>query len=190
MKRLFFFFISCIFTLNSCENNDDLFVICPTDNSVVFAFTVDYTTNDFLGGYDIVLPHYVDSIKPVCKYKSPGDFGSVEWYDQKTDAKLFSGTIVWAGKGERTFPEKIETPESYVKLNITTQMPDFKVLYHDEFDYISQHDIDYTSAWNSIKNLQNISWITKETQAYIYLYCPSVGIGDPKDWYWVIFLKY
>jgi hypothetical protein len=127
---------------------------------------------------------------PVCEYHSPGDFGDVAWYDKATDTRLFAGTIIWMGKGKRTFPEKTDSPDSFTKLNFPSKTPQFIRLYHDEYDKTAYPEVDYPPVWDAIKYLQDTSWITDSTPAYIYLYRPSVGEGDPKDWYWIIFLKY
>ncbi|MDR0757139.1 MAG: hypothetical protein LBF85_04755 [Tannerella sp.] len=165
-------------------------VICPPDTSMVFTCMIDYTTNRFLGGYKLTLPHYIDSLKPVCEYRSPGDFGDVAWYDKATDTELFAGTIIWMGKGACTFPEKIDPPSSFVTLDFPSETPRFISLYHDEYDKTAYPDVDYRTIWDAVKDLQFTSWVSDSTPAYIYLYRPSVGAGDPKDWYWIVFLKY
>lgn len=193
MKNIVYIFV--LFVLLGCDNSEGPeVIICPGETSMVFALTVDYITNEFLGGYtvDMPFPDYTlsgHSLTMTCEYKAPGDFGSVKWYDKQSMKELFAGTIIWMGKGERTFPEKISPPSSFPKLDITTVMPPMTTLLHDEFVEVDE-DIDYTAVWKAVSNLQCVSWMSDSTPAYIYLYAPSVGIGDPKDWYWVIFLKY
>jgi len=181
-KNLFLSFITFLCLL-SCGN--DKLDPCLS-NTYVFALTVDYTTNDFLGSYVLDLPA-TDSVEFTCDYKSPSDFGEVTWFDKKTKTNLFSGTIIWMGKGERTFPEKIEKPSSYGKLEKPTPMPTLIPLYHDEYQY-KDPDVDYKLIWDAVKYQQNSAWAQMSVPAYIYLYQPSVGAGDPKDWYWIIFL--
>lgn len=172
-----------LFLMMSCSDNDD-----PKAGNRIFTYAIDYTTNNFLGGYQVDLPQYIDTLEMVCEYNSPGDFGDVTWFDKTTGTELFAGTIIWAGKGERTFPEKIKSPSSYEKLKTPTPMPAFIPLYHSE--YHVDTETDYEGTWDAIKYLQEVSWLTSSSQAYIYLYQPSVGVGDPADWYWLIFLKY
>jgi hypothetical protein len=180
-----------LFMLNCCDMEEPSNkVICPPDVSLVFTYMIDYTSNKFLGGYKLVLPYKIDSLKPVCEYNSPGDFGDVAWYDEATDTKLFAGTIVWMGKGKCTFPEKIDSPASFVKLDFSSETPRFMPLYHDEYDRKAHSEVDYLPIWDAIKDLQDTSWVSDSTPAYVYLYCPSVGAGDPKDWHWIVFLKY
>ncbi|MDR1097921.1 MAG: hypothetical protein LBL57_07305 [Tannerella sp.] len=190
--KLFLFSTAMLFMLNGCNDamENSNIAVCPLANNMVFTCMVDYTTNRFSGGYTLILPRPVDSLKPVCEYHSPGDFGDVTWYDKETGAKLFAGTIVWMGKGERTFPEKTEPPSSFVSLDFSSKTPHLMPLYHDEFDEMMPPEVNYRSVWDAIKNLQNTSWVSSDTPAYIYLYRPSVGAGDPKDWYWIVFLQY
>ncbi|MDR2918593.1 MAG: hypothetical protein LBV72_04410 [Tannerella sp.] len=188
MKTKIFCCIITVLSFVGCSNNDLAPTICPNDESRIFTFAVDYTTNKFLGGYQVLLPQYIDTFEMICEYNSPGDFGDVAWFDKTTGSKLFAGTIIWMGKGERTFPEKIQSPSSFEKLKTPISMPAFIPLYHSE--YHVDTGTDYQSTWDAIKYLQEVSWLTSSSQAYIYLYQPSVGVGDPADWYWLIFLKY
>ena len=185
--------LSACFSLDKDSGMPEI-VVCPASSNLIFAFTVDYTTSDLLGSYVVELPPGFDSLEWACKYNSPGDFGDVCWYDKGTGTELFAGTIIWMGKGKRTFPEEITPPSSSVKLEIKTEMPKFIPIYHDEYDEqnkdILYKDVDYEAIWASLEHLQNVSWLRPSDPAYIYLYRPSVGVGDPKDWYWVIFLKY
>ena len=189
MKPAHYLLLAFTLFICGCSAKDEI-MIEPIDENIIFVFNVDYTTNNFLGGYNIKLPAYKESFTPVCRYKSPSDFGSVEWSDEETGTILFSGTTIWMGKGERTFPEKIEAPDSYKKIDYITGLPEITTLYHADFDLQNSQDIDYKPVWNSIRSLQSASWITNKTYVYAYLYRPSVGVGDPKDWYWIIFAVY
>lgn len=173
-----------LFFMMSCSNNDE-----PKAGNRIFTYAIDYTTNKFLGGYKVVLPQHIDSLEIVCDYKAPGDFGSVALFEKTTGTELFAGTIIWMGKGKRTFPEQIKPPSLYTKLKIPSPMPDFRTPNHNK-DQAYDTGIDYKDIWNAIKYLQEVNWLTSSSQAYIYLYQPSVGVGDPADWYWLIFLKY
>lgn len=186
--------IICLFALFAflgCDNDNSKepdIIICPIESTMVFALTVDYTTNEFLGGYTVDTPISGHTLTMACEYESPGDFGSVRWYDEQSGNDLFAGTIVWMGKGERTFPKKAYPPASFPKLDKTTAISPVALL-HSEFDG-SDNDADYALVWKAVANLQCVSWADSSTPAYFYLYRPSVGEGNPADWYWVIFLKY
>ncbi|NDV83933.1 hypothetical protein [Bacteroides sp. 51] len=152
---------------------------------MVYAFTVDYTTNEFLGGYTVPFPAGSKSLKMAYDYKSPGDFGSVRWYDELSGTDLFAGTIVWMGTGKRTFPENISPASDFAKVDKPAVMPSVYPLYHG--DALAEYK-DYAPIWKAIANLQAVSWVEETTPTYAYLYAPSVGEGDPKEWYWVFFL--
>lgn len=188
MKNAISFFT--LFLLLSCGNSDaDPGRVAYPDSSGVLAFMVDYTTTDFLGGYMVDVPQSDSPMEMSCDYVSPSDFGSVVWRDKATDINLFSGTIVWRGKGQRTFPKDMYSPSLFRKSGSVADMPVFTHLLHDVYD-VSDKEVDYASIWKSIEDLENTSWVNPETPACIYLYRPSVGEGNPQEWYWVIFLRY
>jgi hypothetical protein len=171
------------------DEREPEFVVCPPGYPSVFVLTVDYATHAFLGGYIVGLSGVEQRFEPVCEYQSPGDFGSIAWRDGATGTELFAGTIVWMGKGKRTFPEAIYPPDAFPRLNVVTAMPQM-IRISPEAAEPGAGDVDYTSVWKALESLQCVSWIQATTPAYIYLYAPSVGAGDPADWYWVVFLKY
>ncbi len=196
MKKLNIFLAALLLLvgLNACDDNIDDgsgLIICPEGVQMVQAFAVDYTTNKFLGGYDVILPgNHDDLFELVSDFNPPGDFGNITWYDKATEKKVFAGTIIWMGKGEQTFPEKLNPASSFVKLQIKTKMPELIPIYNQK-EYEESEPIDYNPIWSSISSLQSVSWLTEDSNpVYIYLYAPSVGIGDPKDWYWIIFMRY
>lgn len=186
MKRLVYLF--SLLLLLSCDSSDNpKIVVCPPDGaSMVVVLTVDYTTNDFTGGYTVAMPG--NTLEMACDYKSPGDFGSVAWYNKADETQLFAGTIVWMGVGEQTFPEKTLPPTAFGKQDVAKEMPEIIPLFHDEFD-VRDDDFDYTPIWKAVENLQCVNRAEVSTPVYVYLYRPSVGVGNPADWYWVIFLK-
>ena len=62
---------------------------------------------------------------------------------------------------------------------------------YDEFAYYPD-TIDYSSIWNSISNLEivnNYLNTNPNGKINLFLYTPSVGIGNPADWDWYIILK-
>ena len=187
MKKLAYLF--CLIVMLSCDGSAEApeIAICPADASAVQVLTVDYTTNEFLGGYTIQY-NWTPSFEMACDYKAPGDFGSVRWYDKASGQDLFAGTIIWMGKGERTFPEKFYEPTSFPKTNKYAAMPAISLLKYDEF--VFEHDVDFSPIWKGVEHIDAVRWVNESTPAYAYLYTPSVGVGDPRDWYWVIFLKY
>lgn len=174
----------CLFCSMRCENDQ-----IEGDVSVITVLTVDYTTNEFLGGYIVPLDRVFEdkSLDLVCEYKAPSDFGSIDWYDKQSGKHLFGGSIIWMGKGERTYPKTILPASAFPRMAIST-IPTFVPLFHDEYDKLTETD--YLSVWNAVSNLQCVGTPLGDTPFYIYLYRPSTSVGDPKDWYWVTFMKH
>ena len=53
-------------------------------------------------------------------------------------------------------------------------------------------ELNYEKAWGAVQGLA----ITREflkanpnQKVKMFLYTPSVGVGNPEDWFWVIYLK-
>jgi len=194
MKLKYLFLASLFFFFTGCDSSfDESVTVCPGPTQKVFTFAVDYTTNNFLGGYYIDLPTNFDGFELEAAYNSPGDFGDISLYEKSTKKKLFSGSIVWMGKGEQTFPDKMMPAKSFKRLDHITKMPDITLLSPDG-SIDKNPEIDYKPIWKAVESLQSVSWLPYPSEqpqpAYIYLYQPSVGVGDPGDWYWLIFLKY
>lgn len=200
MKKLTY--LLCLALLLSCTVGDEDFGTGGQENNTqeaganlvlqpgVVVLTVDYTTNKFLGGYIIPLSTEGRTLDMACEYKSPSDFGSVRWYDKQSGKDIFSGTIVWMGTGKRTFPtdKDICQPGAFRALAISNILQIPVPLYHDQYDTYAE-GVDYLNIWLKIATLECVHGVDSTTPYYIYLYRPSVGAGDSKDWYWVIFLK-
>ena len=118
----------------------------------------------------------------------------MQLYYDELDEKIFDGTIIWMGKGEMSFPEQLNSPNTFATLTTPIQQPDdssIELVQYHEFSYYPEN-IYYTSIWNAIDNLKIVkSYRTSNPNAKInlFLYTPSVGIGDPADWDWYIYLK-
>ncbi len=200
MKKKGYFVIALLLLsgLQGCDMNDyerPELIICPEVSEMIMAFAVDYTTNKFLHGFMQPLPGQVDSFALVADYKSPGDFGSITWTEKNTGKKIFSGTIIWMGKGEQTFPEGPNNKAaSYEVGEKPVDMPPLiRLTNGSEWDRPDADKPDYTSVWSAISSRtavnQCIAWNPK-APVYIYLYQPSVGVGNPADWYWLVFMHY
>ncbi len=189
--------LSLLLGLGACDNqmDDAKPIICWDEPELILGFAVDYTTNTFLHGFMQPLPGRVDSFALVADYKSPGDFGSITWTEKNTDKKIFSGTIIWMGKGQQTFPEwPNNKAASYDRIEQPVAMPPLITLTNGtEWDQPVPEQSAYVPVWNAISSLESVyrclTWNPK-APVYIYLYQPSVGVGNPKDWYWLVFMHY
>lgn len=185
-KALFFILIVILFSCNS--DNMDINIDTDAPNQILM-LKVDYTTNAFEGGTVLGFSKPTDNFTITNEYVSPSDFGSIKLIYKELNQTLFAGTIHWMGLGKMTFPEKLEPPSSF------KQVKTFDLRYPNGFEDIFNPDnreLDYDKAWQSVQGLEKVREFlaaNPNQKAKIFLYTSSVGAGDPKDWYWVIYLK-
>lgn len=184
IKILFLSLIAISFGCNS--DNMDIHTDAPNQ---ILMLKVDYTTNTFEGGAIFGFSKPTDNFTITNEYVSPGDFGSVKLIYKELNQILFAGTIHWMGLGKMTFPEKLEPANSFKHAGT------YDLRYPNGYDDVFNPDnreLDYEKAWLSVQSLEKTREFlaANPTQkAKMFLYTPSVGAGDPKDWYWVIYLK-
>lgn len=175
----------------SCDNNDDQEIENQTNKVVLLK--LDFLTNIFEGGKELEFspsPSFTIS----STYLSPGDFGSIQLYYDELNEKIFDGTIIWGGTGAVTYPTEIDLPNTFPITSDELPLPDidrFEKVIYDEFAYYPD-PIEYSNIWNSINNLEVVSnYLNSNPNGKIslFLYTPSVGIGDPAKWDWFIILK-
>lgn len=187
--KLLLLFFAAIF---SCKSNDDSQNLLEEKNRVVL-LKIDFTTSTFEGGkeleYDQNSEFTIDY-----SYNSPGDFGDVQLYYQELDSLIFDGTIVWSGLGIRAYPEVILPASSFPVSANTLEMPSIELfvpVMYDEFAYYPEN-IEHESIWNAIRDLKLVEDYRSSNphgRINLFLYTPSVGIGNPLDWDWYVILK-
>ena len=179
-----FLFFASLFLLFGCEIIDE-----PQDGNKVLMLQVDYTTHTFEGGKEFCFNHLTDSFTLTKEYYPPGDFGSLKFTYNEVNEVLFFGTIIWMGLGEMTIPDTIYPPESFVRYltaDFVYPINGFENIFY------STETGDYMAAWSSIQNIAKVReyLISNPNQRVkIFLYTPSVGMGDPLDWNWIMYLK-
>ncbi len=156
----------------------------------VLMLTVDYTTNAFEGGTVLSFSKQTKNFTITNKYVQPSDFGSVELTYKELDEKLFFGTIHWMGTGKMTFPEKLGSSDMF-KLASTK---DYIKPINGFEDIFNPNDLplNYEKAWGAVQGLvktREFLTANPHQKAKMFLYTPSVGVGNPEDWFWVIYLK-
>lgn len=129
-------------------------------------------------------------------YVAPGDFGSVTLRYDELDAPLFDGTIVWAGSGAMSYPASLDSADSFATLEETLEMPELddfhEVTLGEDEEGLQSMDPDHQSIWAAIDNLEavkNYRESNPEAKISLFLYTPSVGIGNPEEWDWFVILK-
>ncbi|MFL9838281.1 hypothetical protein ABS768_12270 [Flavobacterium sp. ST-75] len=164
----------------------------PVGNKVVL-LKVDLLTNTFEGGKELAFPEN-DAFTLIYDYNPPGDFGDITLIYEEVSEPIFAGGIVWAGMGEMTYPESIDAPETFSTINGTVTQPaesQFESYFNEEFNFYYDN-IDYNGIWSSVSNLAVVKEYREsnpDSKVNLYLYTPSVGVGDPADWDWFVILK-
>ena len=178
-----------------------LFISCNSDSTgldndktnKILMLKVDYTTNTFVGGTEFSFAKQTDDFTIKSEYVEPGDFGSVKLIYKELDDTLFIGTIHWSGLGEMTFPKSLQPSSSFkVDLKEIFILPPngFENVFNP--DNLKYDDDKYMQVWSGVQNLVKVREYISSNPSQntkLFLYTPSVGEGDPLDWYWIIYLK-
>lgn len=177
--------------LVSCSSDDD----APEENqtNVILMLQVDYTTNVFERGTEFHFQQQSADFTIANEYVEPGDFGSVKLVYEEINEVLFFGTIVWMGLGEMEFPENLQ-PANQFEVLLTADYVFPANGFENVFDPSNQHgeNFDYTEVWSSVQNLVKVREYLNSNPnqtVKLFLYTPSVGVGNPADWDWIIYMK-
>jgi len=183
MRKIILALLS-IFILSCSKDNDKIGVF----NSILL-LRVDYMTNQFEGGNEQFINGEItdsDTIPIAVIYKAPGDFGNISLYYQPTNDLLFDGSIIWMGTGTIKYPKTFKSAGSYSLLNNPIVKPDdsrFKCIFGNP-------PTDYSLIWNSISRLKIVTdYLKSNKKISLFLYTPSVGIGNPYEWDWFIIMN-
>ena len=189
MKKIIFILFAVL--VFSCDNDSEP-VILNEANKVIL-LKVDFLTNEFEGGKEFEFSTS-ESFTISSTYNTPVDFGDIQLYYNELNEKIFDGTIIWAGRGEMSYPTEIDLPESFATIDKNLELPEFsmfKTVMYWEFAYYPE-TIDYFSIWNSIKNLEVVENYRKSNprgKINLFLYTPSVGYGNPAEYDWYIYIQ-
>ena len=100
------------------------------------------------------------------------------------------------GLGEMSYPETIDSAESFVTLDEALEMPEladfYEVVPGESEEGLQSMDPDHQAIWAAIDNLEavkNYRESNPEAKISLFLYTPSVGIGNPEEWDWFVILK-
>lgn len=184
MKNIILLFV---LTLFSCAEDNTIVENDPLENKVLM-LQVDYTTNRFLGGKEYVFNETTPSFSIVSEYRQPNDFGSIKMIYSELNEPLFFGGIHWMGLGQISIPNEISSPNFFevtTALDVIAPQQGFENLTPDN----QATDLVF---WNSLQHLvkvrEYLQQNRRDTVKY-FLYTPSVGVGNPEDWSWIVFIK-
>jgi hypothetical protein len=182
--------IGFLVTVAGCERLEpiDTDGIKPTDSGVLM-LTVDYTTNTFKGGKELQFSEKSETFTITHEYLPPGDFGHLKLFYEEINELLFFGTIHWMGCGEMIFPQDLLDANQFQRV-FTNDYVHPKNGFENVFN-LSGKTFDYETVWATVQSLikaREYLNSNPEQVVKMFLYTPSVGMGNPNDWYWVIFL--
>lgn len=164
----------------------------PAENKVML-LKVNFQDYAFEGGVELTFPE-ADTFTISSDYAAPGDFGSIILNYAETGQPLFMGEIVWAGLGHMIYPCAMNTPDMFEPASQAIPMPavsNFVTVDYDEFA-IYPDVIDYQSIWSAVDDLALVKQYREQNpnaDVHLFLYTPSVGVGDPAEWDWYVILK-
>ncbi len=153
---------------------------------------MDYLTNTFEGGYEYSFDNTPESFTMTKDYRSPGDFGYIKLYYSEINEMLFYGTIVWMGCGKMYFPNYLYPAENYDRVetaDIVLPINGFENIMNEfQYEEAPDYELIYSSVQGLVKTREYLQ-ANPQQKVKLYLYTPSVGVGDPADWDWILFLK-
>jgi|GEM_PF-589375 len=157
---------------------------------------VDHETYNFEGGHERTFfrtntATTPDTLPYVMYYNPPGDFGSVELFYGPTHETFFEGTIIWMGLGKISTPKVFKPAGTYSKTSAAIPTPAKKDVQIITYPRSPKPEHDIQKIWSGINDLQIVKdYLDAGATVAIYKYTPSVGIGDPNDWDYMVFLHY
>jgi hypothetical protein len=194
------FFSSCSKDENSSSNTNEFLkrqsirnnYLAPPVPNTVLLLKVDYLTHTFEGGKEFTFPNQTNTFTIQTQYQAPSDFGGIKLYYQELNQQLFNGSIHWMGTGSILFPSDFQPAGAFavVQTLVPVAFPTsgFQNVFNPDNTVYNYQDV-----WSSIAYLQKTGdygyWQTNTIAPKIFLYTPSVGIGDPATWKWIVILK-
>lgn len=174
--------------LLSC-NDDDANPGIISENRVLL-LKVDCTTNNFEGGKELSFDEPATTFTVQTEYEEPADFGWIKLFYEEQQALLFDGQIHWNGLGSINYPESFSPPSAF-EVVLTEDYVTPSSGFEDVFNPNSE-EYDYYAIWGAVQNLVKVRQYLEsnpDATVKIFLYTPSVGIGNPEEWDWILILK-
>ena len=191
MKTKLFTLLAFAVVLTSCVGpEDDFSNTIPVQDNKVLLLKVDYMTNVFEGGKELIFSDSTATFNVEVEYQQPSDLGGIQLYYKELDAKIFDGSIVWNGTGAISYPESFE-PASSFEVTLTNDY----IFPTEGFENVfnpTEETYDYQTIWGAVQSLlkaREFVLSNPDAKARIFLYTPSVGVGNPEEWEWIIILK-
>ena len=169
-------------------------------NKDILIAKVDYMTFEYRGFYSMNVTNKLNEgteIPFIADYMSPGDDGYIKLYYRDESNLLMDGDIIWMGCGELHFPETfIKGKSSGTYTPEFTQYPgNEKISFINHYgNYTTEIDFPETDlhyVWQTLSDCEEFMSYYNQTykKVAVYPYTPSVGVGDPYDWYYLVFVE-
>jgi hypothetical protein len=174
----------------SCSKVDLKKINVSQTTNKVLMLKVGYTTNNFEGGKEFTFKNPTQSFTIDSEYHAPGDFGSIKLIYRELDEPLFEGSIIWMGLGKMTFPSDLQAPSTFN--SVLTADVVYPVNGFENVFNLHHETYDYKQAWMSVQDLVKVREYLKSNPnqtVKIFLYTPGVGVGNPAEWDWIIYMK-
>lgn len=155
---------------------------------------VDYLTFRYKGFYALNVTNKLNSgneIPFLSQYQSPGDFGYIKLFYRNTNNLLMDGTIIWAGCGELNFPDNFRAG-----LPMDNGLPypgQNRIAFINDGGHYEtvtdERELQY--IWQSVSRQKEFQhyYGNSSKKVAVYLYTPSVGVGNPADAYYLVFTE-
>ena len=191
MKSTILLVCLTVLILSGCSSTLDqqAVAVSTAENKVLF-LKVDYITNTFEGGKELIFSQNSSTFSVSKLYVAPSDFGSLKLTYQEINQPLFNGTIIWMGLGQINYPQNL-LPASAFAMVPTNDMVMPSAGFQNVFPESTQI-VNYNSPWQSVQMVQKVrQYLTSnpDGSVKIFLYTPGVGIGDPAYFKWIFMLK-
>jgi hypothetical protein len=195
-KLIIVYSIAACLLLGSCKKHEDDHHEHggPVNYGVSLALLrVDYQTHQFEGCKMLhfnAFDYNPQNVPVQMLYIPPGDFGNITLLHAPTGDTIFDGSIVWNGMGSMKFPAALD---AVVSVTPTAEpAPDsnnVQIISPDSF--VNKADYHIPEVWTPISKLDvtKAFMSTGYKKVALFLYTPSVGVGNPADWdyYWLLY---
>ena len=155
---------------------------------------VDYLTFRYKGFYALTVTNKLNSgteIPFVSQYQEPGDFGYIKLFYRNTNNLLMDGTIIWSGCGELNFPESFRAGQRLS--NVLPYPGQSRIAFINEEGHYTtvSDDTELQRIWHTLSRQKEFRHYFGRTskKVAVYLYTPSVGVGNPADAYYLVFTE-
>ena len=155
---------------------------------------VDYLTFRYKGFYALNVTNKLNSgneIPFLSQYQSPGDFGYIKLFYRNTNNLLMDGSIIWMGCGHLNFPDNFRAG-----LPMDNGLPypgQSRIAFINDGGHYETvtNENDLQHIWQSVSRQKEFQhyYGNSSKKVAVYLYTPSVGVGNPADAYYLVFTE-